>query len=224
MISKAKSLFLVLMSLLITNISYAKSQDYSIVIVPDQICSKKLETLNSKLAQMFSGSDNPTNIYHITLFHGNYDQSDLATIKENIQTINESKFNVSILSPILNIENRWFEANVRSSDNIQNLHRKIVEILNQYRKGPVQKMKDQYAQLPTQKQKLVDQYGMKEVLDSYRPHITMFYHYPVTHKIDNKSLESLLQEDFICGVEKIAIGEIGYNGNVIKLAEEIKLN
>jgi len=218
------SVFVAITTLASTTAFACGEKEYGIVIIPEAKVTKEAAELNQKAANFLSGLENPENNYHITLYHGVFPDGKLEEIYKKIESSNFKPLDLKFTT-IYSTSNRWVDRGVEKSREIENLHRKIVEIANSYHIRPLKRVSDIYDKLDKEQQKQADLYGVTGVLDSYKPHMTVFYAYPENKNLVDAAaqLSPIAKEHESFKADTIAIGELGYNGNLTKILYTVKL-
>ncbi len=91
---------------------------------------------------------------------------------------------------------------------------------------PLARARDAYDTVDEKRKKQIDVYGVAGVMELYNPHMTLFYTYPANSAIQKipEIIKNEQYENMICKSSKIAIGKLGYNGNITAIVDYIKLD
>lgn len=120
---------------------------------------------------------------------------------------------------------RWVDWGIEKTEVLKNLHRSIVEIASKYHKRPLDRARDVYNEVDQERKNQIDEYGVPGVMNLYNPHMTLFYIYPAKaaiQKIPNV-IKDKKYENAVFKASKIVIGELGYNGNILRIVDSIYL-
>ena len=193
-------------------------KEYGIIIFPEDKCIKVAEKLNKDIRSELPDIDNSHNHPHVTLYHGAYRKEDLDEIYNKIRQLNFKPLALNF-TKIYSTSDRWIDWGVEKSEYLGNLHRKVVEIANPYHKRPLERSADIYRNIAQDKRTQIDKYGVSGVLELYNPHMTLFYQYPANPELQKvaENISAHPKENMLCKADKIVIGELGYNGNIIKI-------
>ena len=207
-----KKLCLVLALLLPISSYGAPISEYGIVLIPSKECTNKAIELNEIIAHRLAGLENPHNNWHVTLYHGAFEQKDLSAIYNKLRSLNVKNVLLKF-SKIYPTSDRWIDWGVQKNSELQALHEAVVRIASPYHKRPLKRSADIYDSLDSEKKHQVDEYGVSGILQYYNPHMTLFYQYPPSPTLQNIKLDQVLR---VCHAH-IAVGELGYNGNIVKI-------
>lgn len=205
--------------------------EYAIALKLPEHLAKKAAEMNQRLAAALPGHENVPNNWHVTLYHGAYDESDLDQIESLVKTMEAKQFAAKFIGSKYNTGNRWIDWKVEDTDTIHNLHKAVVALASLYHQRPLERSSDPLVyndSLPPAKKAQIDKYGVTGI-DSeegqfYNPHTTLFYEYPpyadlatVLDKVDlgNETEEFTFTE--------IIIGKLGFNGNIVEVRDVIPL-
>lgn len=200
-------------------------EEYGIVIIPEEKCTLIANSLNIKVARNLHGVENPYNKWHITLFHFATDEKHKDMVWSSIKALDIKQFELQF-TDFYSTADRWFDWGVESNEILQNIHEQIVYIAAPYHKRLLARVSDIYDQLDNQSRDLADKYGVTGILNSYKPHMTLFYTYPKNVSI--RKIPELIQsseyKNIKCKADKIALGKLGYNGNNIEILNQLEIN
>ena len=200
-------------------------KEYGIVIIPGKECIKKAVFFNQKITNILKDEsiEKVDNYWHVTLYHGAYRQKDLLQLYKQLSELELNSFSLTF-TKIYNTLDRWIDWKVINNDDLHSLHCKIVGIGSQYSQRPLKRSTDFSSSLTDAQRKQVDKYGVQGILEYYTPHMTLFYAYPANEALQNATalLQPLLS-NMNCAIASIAVGELGYNGNIINILYKIDL-
>ncbi len=221
------SSILIVYSLFTYNIALAAAEirEYGIAILPDAECVKIAEELNAEIIKRLGKVENIKNSPHLNLYQAAYAQQDLPAIYSQLQQLTLRPFNFSVAN-LTSMLDRWIDLEIEKTDELQRLHEAAIKLASPYHKGMLQRASDMYSKLPAGRRKQIDEYGVGGVLKSYKPTITLFYQYPPVVKLKSIAKEAannLPQKQLVCKVDKLVLGEIGYNGNMEKIIYSINI-
>lgn len=194
-------------------------KEYGIVVLPEDKCTQRAVEINKYIAENLNHFENVKNHWHVTLYHGAYEKKDLVSIYKKLQILPLKPFAISFTN-IYPTADRWIDWGVEKNPYLQQLHETVVNLAAPYHKRPLRRAKDVYGDLSEDKRKQIDEYGVNGLFAMYNPHMTLFYKYPsdaalqeAAKKVANKFFNTNMQ----CPAAKIALGELGYNGNIEKV-------
>lgn len=215
---KAILIFILLISPSALAFKHFGFKEYGIAILPDAKCIEKATLLNKELSRKLSNFPNPVNQWHITLYQGAYGHDDIKQITQKIKKLSIPQFDISF-NKIYSSSGRWIIYGVDNSQELQKLHEDVVSFAVKYHKHPIVRAKEIYDNSPREKKVEIDTYGTTEVMDNFKPHMTLFYKYPADPALEQASNEimNLVESSFTCKAEQIALGEVGYNGNMVRI-------
>jgi hypothetical protein len=116
---------------------------------------------------------------------------------------------------------------VELHEELHGIHQRVVNAVHLHRVGMLHRCADHYTELPVQLQREVELYGMAGVMEHYRPHMTLFYGKASYEKIGTvaETLKpEIAEEQRSFRADTLAVGEIGYQGNVVSILHRIKLD
>ncbi len=203
----------------------ADIKEYGIVMIPGKECIKKAVSFNQKIENTLKNEsiEKVDNYWHITLYHGAYQQKDLLPLYKQLNELELNSFSITF-TEIYDTLDRWIDWKVINNDELHSLHCKIVGVGSQYSQRPLKRSADIYSSLTDVQRKQVDKYGVQGILEYYTPHLTLFYAYPPNESL-RKAVTALqpLPSNINCPAVSIAVGELGYNGNIINILYKIDL-
>ncbi len=200
-------------------------KEYGIVIIPGKECIKKAMFFNQKLTNILKDKsiEKVDNYWHVTLYHGAYRQKDLLQLYKQLSELNLNSFSLTF-TEIYDTLDRWIDWKVINNDDLHSLHCKIVGIGSQYSQRPLKRSADVYNSLTDMQRKQVDKYGVQGILEYYTPHMTLFYAYPANDALQKATtVLQPLPSNMNCAAISVAVGELGYNGNIINILYKIDL-
>jgi len=197
-------------------------KEYGFVILLDEQCTKKTELLNSEIAGKLPDLKNSANIWHVTLHQGAYSETYLSEFKSNIMLLTLLRTNL-YFDKIQETDGRWIDFNVKKNPNLTKLHSKIVKFSDRYFQRALVRAHDSYHNLSDKKKVQVDNHGTYGVLEDYRPHMTLFYQYLPSPKLEEVAKDMAKSvKPMKCKAEELAIAELEYNGNISKIIYSVK--
>ncbi|AVP87742.1 hypothetical protein phytr_8090 [Candidatus Phycorickettsia trachydisci] len=199
-------------------------REYGIAVIPEAKCYKLASKLNQKISKLLPQFKNLPNIWHITLYQGAFEESDLVKIESEILKLNIKKFDIT-LTKFYTTADRWVDWGVEKTDIFDVLHRKVVNIASRYHLRPLNRVQDMLDGIEGEIKKQIDMYGTFGLMNFYKPHMTLFYLYPPSKSISKipQIIEDGRYEGVSCKSDKLIIGELGYNGNIIRVVNVINL-
>lgn len=203
-------------------------EEYGIAITLENNCTDFAQSVNLELAQSAPELENTPNKPHVTLYQGAFNASDIPLIKAAISNLKPTKLNV-YFNDFDDEEGRWINWNIKNNQDLQKLHETIVNSVNSYHTRPLNRAWDVFRSYDDKEKEEVKKYGLTGVMENYKPHLTVFYAYPV-----NKDLQKMPEiiknkmptlsgsnQEMICQAKEIVIGKLGYNGNMIATVDTI---
>ena len=237
-----KSLKIVALFALIASVSIDHAlagepmKEYGIVLLPTPEVGVEAERLNKEITKTFPNMPNQPNNFHITLLQGRFKESNLASLIEAVKATLTDNFIRPLeieLEPALSLHGAQnIFCDVKKNSDLLNLHGLILHNISMLRDASLQRYQDTYLTLAPHHQKQIDQFGVRGVLEHYHPHFTLFYgEKPVkeqieaqTQKIQQVAQSLVPNKDLLkFTATTVAIGELGYQGNLIKIIERIEL-
>ncbi len=237
-----KSLKTLVLFALIANVSSDQvlasepMKEYGIVLLPTSEICMETERLNKEITKTFPNIANQPNNFHITLLQGRFKESNLASLIEAVKATLTDNFICPLaieLEPALSLhgaQNIFWD--VKKNSALLNLHGLMVHNVSMLRDASLQRYQDTYLTLAPHHQKQIDQFGVRNVLEHYHPHFTLFYgEKPAKEQIEaqTQNMKQIAQslvpnKDLLkFTATTVAIGELGYQGNLIKIIEKIEL-
>lgn len=199
-------------------------KEYGIAITLEKKCGELAQKLNQGISQLLPQFKNLPNIWHITLYQGAFKEADLLKIESAILDLNIKKFDVK-LTKFYTTADRWVDWGVKKTDILDVLHKKVVNIIGPYHLRPLNRVQDILDGIEKKIKKQIDMYGTFGLMDCYKPHMTLFYLYPPNKEIRKipQIIEDERYEGVSCKSDQLIIGELGYNGNIIRVVNVISL-
>jgi len=219
--------FLLILCFMIHNQALAKDgyKEYGIALILPKEYFTEAQRMNKEIAVQMPDVVNLPNVFHVTLYQGRFLDNQIKELYQELKNQNFSKIKIQLDSTIKTVEDCYINWPVKKNQELENLHKKIVEIATPYHHGILFRYSDRYNKLSKKQQKQATLYGMPELLENYNPHITLFYLSEenseiknIAKKISPTKLSQNSQES-----ASIAIGEIGYNGNMVRILHRIEL-
>jgi 2'-5' RNA ligase len=198
-------------------------QEYGIVLIPEAKCLEQAKRINAEIVAKLPNFTHVHNQWHITLYHSAYLKKDIPEIKKKLANLHASPLTLEF-SSFSEFANKWIFWNIHKNHELQKLHERVVDLASPYHQRILNRVQDTYNSLEKGKRQQADQYGVDGILEFYNPHMTVFYQDPPDHKIESalKNIQSI-PEKTVCMASEIVIGELGYNGNILKVIESIYL-
>lgn len=212
---KIKATIILVFSILFTANAIAEYKEYGIALLPEENCGDMASKINLDIASHIPDAPNLNNNWHVTLYQIALSEKDVNKVYEYLKYL--KKFPVKIIfNGIKTTQNKWIDLEVRPNKQLQKLHEQIVHKLHIKHKRPLLRIKANYYNLTKSQKKQVDKFGMPGILSYYRPHMSLFYSITENRKLEyvTSALENKFNRDIRCKFNKIAIGEIGYAGNL----------
>lgn len=199
-------------------------KEYGIVILPETKCATKAAEINSEIAQKLSQLANPYNNWHVTLYHGAFEPHALSKITHALVDLKIQPFNLHFTN-IYAKSYRWIDLGMKKSEVLHKLHKKIVSIASKHHVKVLDRARDVYNATSNEKRHQIDEYGVSGVMSLYKPHMSLFYTYPPYPGLTEvaKEIAKMHEGIMVCKASFIAIGELGYNGNIIKILDTINI-
>lgn len=154
---------------------------------------------------------------HITLYMLELPLDNLQKVREFLRKFvsETNSFPITAIK-YRNGEGGYIDVDFERNENVVNLQRKIIELINPLRQGLIRpKDMERMGSLSDLEQNNLKQYGFRSVGEGYVPHLT----FSKLEKSDVSVLGSLSKFDFSFSVEKIAIYYLGEFGTCNKLIE-----
>ena len=202
------------------------SKELAIVLLPSHAINAESRRLNQQAASVLPGMRNLDNIQHITLYKGHYPVSHIADLHKAISDLNLKPFTVEMHPTLSNHENFHIRWQAKRSKELHDIHQTIVKAASPLRRGAIERMANGYSELHPRLQYQIDQYGSGWVLDMYDPHLTIYYGQARYHRIGSLAQEltpTLAPEQLQFKAQTIAIGELGYQGNMLNILHQLEV-
>jgi len=199
-------------------------KEYGIAIILEKKCCKLAQKLNQDISKLLPQFKNLPNIWHITLYQGAFKESDLLKIESAILDLNIKKFDIKF-TKFYTTADRWVDWGVEKTDILDVLHRRVVNIISPYHLRPLNRVQDILDGIEEKMKKQIDMYGTFGLMNFYKPHMTLFYLYPPSKSI--RKIPQIIEDGRYEGInyksDKLIIGELDYNGNIIRVVNVISL-
>ena len=194
-------------------------KEYGIVILPEPACVQKAISINTKIASVLPPDvKNVYNDWHVTLYHGAYELGFLPEILAKLKTLDTRSFSLEFTMPLCISPNNEISWQIVKTPRLQELHETVITLASPYHLRPLERSRDAYHKMDFKNKIQVDKYGVDRILDLYNPHMTLFYQCPPNlnlKEILNTAYNPKIKETY--NTAQIAIGELGYSGNVEKI-------
>lgn len=199
-------------------------KEYGIVILPEAKCIAKAAEINREIAKELPKLVNPYNNWHVTLYHGAFEPHALSKISHELLDIKIKPFDLSF-TKIYATSDRWIDFGIKKTRALQKLHEKVISLASKYHVKLLDRARDDYNTMSKEKRDQADEYGVSGVMTLYKPHMTLFYTYPANSELLKvaSSIAKIHNGKMTCKASSLAIGELDYNGNMIKVLETISL-
>ena len=139
---------------------------YGIVIKLNPEFAAQAASLNATLARNLQNLENPSNIWHVTLFHGVYEQQHLPEIWEEVTKIDFSniRLNFSEIYTTHTAEpgvgHSWVDWLVDKTPELDAAHAKVVEVGSPYHKENLPRCADIEDYMTPAQKELMTKYGV----------------------------------------------------------------
>lgn len=162
---------------------------------------------------------------HMSIYSPEYPGNNIEKVISEVKHVSKKFEPIEFVFDYIDSHQGFIGANMRISDEINNVHKSILYLLNPYRENLLrEKYKAENLEkinLPMMQKENIIKYGAPEVLAEYRPHVTL-----IRFKDFDKAKEVLKDikwniNKFI--VDSIGIYEMGDHGTCTKLLEEFSL-
>lgn len=191
-------------------------KEYGIVLLPDSEFFQKADNLNKQILSKLKDLPNTKNHWHVTLYHGLFESTDLPFIYDKLKQLKLEPLTLNF-TKIACTKERWIDYEVENNDYLQCLHASTLDIACPYHKKPLKRCIDDDKNLSQKQREQVNLYGVNGVLSDYKPHMSLFYSFPSNSKLETTAKEvakELENKNLTCKIAKLAVGELGYNGNI----------
>jgi len=198
-------------------------KEYGIVILLEGDCKDRAIEYNNELASTLLELENVPNEYHVTLYHGAFKEGDLQEIKNKLLNMEMPDIDL-FFTEFKGTQDRWIDWMVENNPALQGFHEKVVSTFSPYHKRMLGRIEQVYNTLDQDRKDQADKYGVAGILNLYNPHVTLFYHDKASEQISTAA-EDFAREhnpEGYCKVEKIALGELGFNGNIKEIVAFVK--
>ena len=159
---------------------------------------------------------------HVTLFQGTFSHSRINEVFNLLKIHADLSPLVFYLDKTYSIMKHKIYLSIRRNKQLYNLYVKILKIISPLKLRTLKRVYDDYSNLSPLEQKIADKSGTNNVLEQYNPHMTIFYQYSGDYNsevIAKKFASDLVLT--ICHAAKLAIVELGYDGNVINILHSL---
>jgi hypothetical protein len=204
----------------------SQSTSLNVVIVPpSNISNQAIE-----LSDIVSGWDTYFKLSesgpfpHISLYQAEFPVANIDAIRSKLLAYASAKrsFDISPISEVYKLEDKdFFEVQYLPTDELYELHKDILELLNPLRQGLLRSRdKERFAKLSPDLQKNLEDWGYRLTGSAFRPHLTLAR----LRDPENVSNASLPKKDFNFQVSQIGLFELGDHGTCVKMIETYKLD
>ncbi len=183
----------------------------------------KLSQEVSKKEDAYFAIDNLNFYPHITIYSPKYPKHNEDKIFKAIDELVKKFSSIKFIPNGINTNQGYIGIGAEYSDEIKNIHEKIVEKLNPLREGHLRaKYANAYnMQFSEEKLQNIQKYGYPDSMNFYHPHMT------ITRLKDEKLAERVAKEIQISfkefTIDKIGAFKMGENGTCVELIKEFKL-
>lgn len=202
-------------------------KEYGIVLLLPKQYQSQAQKMTNEIAHQSKGAATFTNQYHISLFQGRFAINKVPELVADLKKQNFKKLRVTLGDKVEPRNNLYINWMPKPNDDLNELHKKIVKIANPYRLGVLARFMERYGELDAKGRNQVVEYGMSGVMEDYQPHVTLFYFQNKNFRSTEIASKIKLPDDGhqinCCDATKIAIAELGFNGNIEKILQEIDL-
>lgn len=199
--------------------SFAKTTtDISIILIPDKTCLDTASEMNKNAAKITKNDDNPVSNFGIRIFEAAVETDNINEIYNEINLVKIPIFLV-MMSEIYNSSNNFLSYKIVKNPKLQSTHELMLHILKQYKSEATDKIKDYYYRLDPDDRRLVDRYGNYKVLKNYDHHFPFFFNKNSEYDLENAEtiLSKTAPKDLLCKITHLAIAELSYHGDIIRL-------
>jgi 2'-5' RNA ligase len=189
--------------------------------------AEKVAQLSLKISQKegaFFVLDNLNFHPHMTIYFLEYPAYNSEKILEKLENLAKNFSSIKFVASGMKVSRGYIGMATEYSQALRNIHEAIVRETNPFRENH---LREEYAivdieEILQEKKRNIQQYGHPDVLDLYKPHIT------ITRLRDEQAAERIAKniewpvEDFM--VDTIGVFKTGENGTCIELIKEFTLN
>jgi 2'-5' RNA ligase len=164
------------------------------------------------------------NNFHITLFHAKLTPAAVNAVYTSLLAAKLKKLSLTFEPMLYNYNDHDIIWNIAKEEDLNALHRLVVETTNPLRGGALQRCLADYDKLSEAQKKQVNEFGVIGVGNDFNPHMTIFFGSSSSPRFDEvtKLLKPLTKNNTF-EAQTIAIGELGYHGNLLHILYKIHL-
>lgn len=196
----------------------------NVCIIPnDEVEAKCIELSQSlKSNNTMFVLDGKTKFAHMTLYMARFANSEVQNIIDSTkQSLKELKSFMCDHAGYFMTPGRYFEASYRRTDQLRNLHERLVEALKDYRLNPGRPFEEGYFTPYTDEQrKNAEETGYDLAYELFRPHITLTRYYEGKMLKQNPEIPPV---DLSFPLQKICIYKADNNGAAYEQLAELNL-
>ncbi|HCU70938.1 MAG TPA: hypothetical protein DIC35_04310 [Candidatus Moranbacteria bacterium] len=160
---------------------------------------------------------------HMTIYSQEYPVSSIERVLENMEKLSKNFSPLRFIATEIETICGYIGMGAKYSPELRSIHETIVKEINSLRKSHLREkyITAIHEQIPEEKMKNIQEYGHPDVLNLYKPHIT------ITRLKDEGKTERIISdiqweiEDFT--IDTIGIFKTGEHGTCVGLIEEFKL-
>ncbi len=216
-------LFLFLCGIAAKSWSDQKCREYGVALLMPQEYLQEAQRINNEIVAQIR-KENLPNVFHITLFQGCFFRSDIDELYQKVKSWRLKAIKIALVKEIKGLEKKYINWPVYNNNALNDLHILMLNNFGPQHHGALARYIDSYRELNAKQRRQVDFYGVAGVLDEYAPHVTLFYFANKNSEIDDiiKNIAPpRFGDEVMAGT--VAIGELGYNGNMEKVLYSVEL-
>lgn len=198
-------------------------QSYDVVLLLHSEVNKKAMLLSQSVAENFPVEfvlDNKAKYPHVSLYHLEIPDANLKEAKNRLGAIfqNHSKISLKLLD--FSNQGSALVWNCEKTDEVYDLHKKVVKILNELREGLI--VFESIPHLPSQGA-VVKRYGWKSIFQFFDPHITIS---KLKREKDTRDALKFLGDtvSFSTVFQEAALGTLSDHGTVTDIIKRYPLH
>lgn len=193
-------------------------------IPPKEVSEKAIELSKaiSSSADAYFVLDGIQSYPHITIYPPEYPEENVAKLLETVDQITKSLSQLDFKFKNLDSGQGYLGVAFEHSDEIQQVHEKLVSVLNPLREGRIRdKYAEYYMKFNSEQLQNIERYGYPGAMNLYNPHLT------ITRLKNEDEAEQALSDirwdilEFM--VNKIGVYKMGEHGTCRELVKEFNL-
>jgi len=210
-------------------LTYAEGveKEVGVVVLPEPLFSQEAARMHREIYTLIPDAERRPNNFHITLFHVKLPEEQLEAFAEELRGIvaETSSFEIGMNSQLSPVSNQYVLWDAFPNPSLQLLHEKVLRLAQKFRTGALARAQDAYETLSPEKKREVDQFGVTEVLGHFQPHITLCYRIGASPEVMDTILSTIHPESGCAHFKaaQVALGELGYYGNLSSVNEIMNL-